>query len=80
MALDLALQKRLETLLYHKVSPAGCERMAFVRKQYYNLAKMVLEVCPESRATSLAITHLEESCMRAIQSIALVEGTPEELQ
>lgn len=79
MALDLALHQKLRTMLYQKVSPAGCERIAFVRKQYYNLGKIILECCPESRATSLAVTHLEESLLRAIQSIALVEGTAEEL-
>ena len=79
MALDLALQQKLKTLLYHKVSPVGLERIAFVRQQYYNLGKLMLECCPESRATSLAMTHLEESLHRAIQSIVFVEGTPEEL-
>ncbi len=79
MGLDLRLQEKLKPLLYHKVSPAGCERMAFVRKQYYNLEKLVLECCPESRATSLAVTYLEDSCLRALQSIAILEGIPEEL-
>jgi hypothetical protein len=77
--MDAHSQKRLELFLYHKVSPAGQERMAFLRKQYYSLAKMVLELCQEPQATALAMTHLEESCMRAIQSIALVEGKPEEI-
>lgn len=71
---------RLTTFLYHRVSPVGCERMEFLRQEYIRLGQKLIDLCPDSRTRELSLTALEESCMRAIQSIALVEGTTEETQ
>jgi hypothetical protein len=57
---------------FHNVRGMVAEsHMAMVREQYIALAEAVLALCPPTRARSLALTHLEESLMRAIQSLAL---------
>lgn len=66
---------RLTTLLYHVVPTDVAAKMAQVRENYYWLAELVVAVCPESRLKSLALTALEDSCMRAIQALAM-QGTP----
>jgi hypothetical protein len=57
---------------YHNVRAQVAEQhMAQIRLRYIALAEQVLALCPPTRARSLALTHLEESLMRAIQSLAL---------
>jgi hypothetical protein len=64
-------------LLYHSVSDPECVRiMIRVRGAYIALAATVLELVPAGRSRSLAMTHLEDSLMRAIQALALEGGTP----
>ena len=45
--------------------------MEAIRLQYIALAEQVLALCPPTRARSLALTALEDSLLRAIQSLAL---------
>ena len=61
----------LKSFQYHVVSEAQAEEMALIRSLYYETAKAVSGICPEGRSQSLALTYLENSLMRAIQSIAL---------
>ena len=42
-----------------------------LRRRFRELAHHVNDVCPDGRLKSLAITHLEDALMRAIQSIAV---------
>jgi len=60
-------------LFYHTIPPnsVAMKHMELLRKQYIILAQLVLDLCPHGRSRSLAFTHLEESLMRAIQSVAL---------
>jgi len=58
-------------LYFHTVNPDIVTKMAEVRSAYIELGKMILAELPESRAKSLAKTHLEDSLMRAIQALAL---------
>lgn len=68
--------ERLKTMLYHVVSPNVAQEMTRVRRQYLVLALDVLRSQSPSRSQSLALTALEDSLMRAIQSLAL-QGTPQ---
>lgn len=42
-----------------------------LRARFIELGHFVNDTCPDGRCKSLAITHLEESLMRAIQSVAV---------
>lgn len=62
-----------DTFYYHQITPETSERMTAIRVAYIELAEKLMDL-PESRSRSLALTHLEDSCMRAIQSLAVAEG------
>jgi hypothetical protein len=67
-------------MLYHKVTDIGdIERMGYIREQYYKLYGMIKLNTPTGRSQALAITHLEDSLMRAIQAIAIEFGEPQPL-
>lgn len=70
-------EMRLQCMIYHKDIPIEyLESMDEVRQRYVDLAEMILKLCPEGRSKSLALTYLEESLTRAIQSLAL-KGKPD---
>ena len=73
---ELPLVVRLRDFQYHQVDEITAGKMAMVRTAYYRLATMLCEELPDSRERSLSLTHLEESSMRAIQCLAVTEGTP----
>lgn len=58
-------------LFYHRVTAATQDEMDTVRRAYHSVAQIVLDHTPASRYQSLALTALEESLMRAIQSLAV---------
>lgn len=66
----------LMPLLYHTVTPEQAQRMEQVRVSYLTTATVLHTFCPAGRSRGLALTELENSCMRAIQAIAM-EGTPQ---
>lgn len=53
--------------------------MKDLRKQYIQLAISVEDLCENNRERSLALTYLEDSLMRAIQSLALAHGKKEDM-
>jgi hypothetical protein len=61
------------TFFFHVVEPATdtMRHMGDLRAQYIQLATDILALCPPNRSRSLALTDLEASLMRAIQSLAL---------
>ena len=61
------------TFFYHvvKASSVATSHMGDVRCAYIALAELLLALCPPNRSRSLALTELEASLMRAIQSLAL---------
>lgn len=64
---------------YHQPSYATAEAMAVLRGRFKDLLDDLLHHCPDSRERSLAITHLEDAQMRAIQAMALYSpGTKRE--
>lgn len=67
------LRQEYPTLFYHTVSPSSVamQHMEQIRLQYLALAERILTLCPPNRSRSLALTELEYSLMRAIQSLAL---------
>ncbi len=73
---------RLKAFMYHGVDVQTACEMAQIRLQYYTLARDVLALVPQTgspvahRVRELALVALEESCMRAIQCLALASGTP----
>lgn len=67
---------RLRPLFYHGVGPDTMNTMAALRREYVLLALNVLRGQAPSRSQSLALTHLEDSLMRAIQALALT-GQPQ---
>lgn len=61
-------------LFYHQVSaPELLTAMDMLRGEYLSLARLILRACPQTRERSLAMTALEESLLRAIQSLAIVD-------
>src|SRR5215510_12464400 len=71
LVLTSAEYERLKPLLYHVVDEATQQRMAALRTEALGLAVGLLRASPPSRSQSLALTHLEDSLMRGIQSLAL---------
>lgn len=68
--------ERLKTFCYHTV-PTGVQiQMAVLRAQYVTLAVQLLRNGPPTHSQSLALTHLEDALMRAIQDMALT-GVPQ---
>lgn len=59
-------------LYNHRPDDALAQRMIDLRSHYIGLGEIILKELPEGRSKSLAKTHLEESLMRAIQSLALL--------
>ena len=51
--------------------------MRDMRKRYIDLALHIEAACARNRARSIALTHLEESLQRTIQSLAMTHGTKE---
>lgn len=71
------MAQRLECLFYHSHIPDDAlQVMKKVRQEYVNLAMYLVKALPEGRSKSLALTYMEDSLMRAIQSMALT-GEPE---
>jgi hypothetical protein len=74
MADDLA--EKYPTLFYHNIANTEhIECMSEVRLAYLTLAGAVQVWCPDNRSRSLAMTYLEDSLMRAIQSIAVLDAS-----
>lgn len=73
---EFTTEQRLRDFQYHQVDPSCSAQMAVLRAMYYRLAEELVLALPESRERSLALTHLEESSMRAIQCLAVHLGTP----
>ena len=73
---NIPLALRLRDFQYHAVDETSAKKMAAIRSSYYGLAEWLCEELPDSRERSLALTSLEESCMRAIQCLAVTEGVP----
>ena len=61
------------TLFYHQVhvSSVAAAHMGHLRLKYLRLAEAILGLCPPNRSRSIAMTELENSLMRAIQSLAM---------
>lgn len=72
---EMPLTERLKDFHYHTVDPLTSNLMAETREAYYRLAVRLVSDLPESREKSLALTYLEDSLMRAIQSLAVRYGT-----
>lgn len=66
----------LRDFYYHTVTRDTAEKMTEVRARYHQLACYLRQHLHRTRELSLALTHLEDSCMRAIQCLAITEGTP----
>ena len=73
---DIPFSVRLRHFQYHQVDKSTAGKMATVRAAYYRLAMLLCEALPDSSERGMALTHLEESSMRAIQCLAIAEGTP----
>ena len=64
-------QKYLDnTFMYHAPKDDQPKRYEILRSDAKRLATVILEMCPESRERSIALTHLETSIMFANASIA----------
>ena len=72
--IPLTEEQRLRDLMYHTVSQGMSNDMALLRGKYYALGQELLRVLPDCRERSLALTALEESSMRAIQTLAVAYG------
>jgi hypothetical protein len=63
--------QRLTPLFYHKVDGVQADTMEKIREKVVDLGALILRTTPAGRSQSLALTHLEEASMRAIQAVAL---------
>jgi len=55
---------------YHTPKPGQTEKYVIIRDKTKEVAQIIIDLCPESREKSLAITKLEEAVMWANASIA----------
>ena len=63
-------------LYYHAITDtAMLHRMDGVRGHYLRLAEWIMDTCPDSKYRTLALTELESSLMRAIQSLAVSDSS-----
>jgi hypothetical protein len=60
-----------QTMGFHPGHADVANIYAGLRSVFRETAHHVNEVCPDGRLKSLAITHLEDALMRAIQAIAV---------
>lgn len=58
-----------KTYAYHKPSAGGMEKIKDLRRAFSLLHNVVLELAPESRERSVALTNLETTAMWAIKSV-----------
>ena len=64
-----------DTFFYHRVeSVIVQETMEHMRTAYKDLAGSLVRGLPDCRSKLLALTHLEDSLMRAIQALAIEHG------
>ena len=54
---------------YHKPSEIGMDKLNRLRAAFSYIEREILEVCPESRQRSIAITNNEQTAMWAIKSV-----------
>lgn len=59
--------------LYHRPSPEAAQTHALISARTYELACWLVEVLPEGRDLSLALTHLEDCRMRANAALAMTQ-------
>jgi len=55
---------------YHAPKPGQPEKYVALRDRAKDLAYLIVELCPDSRERSLALTHLEDAIFDANASIA----------
>ena len=55
---------------YHAPFNDQADRYEMIRARGYNFARLITEICPESRELALALTKLEEAVMWANAAIA----------
>lgn len=66
----LLLERIEEDFKYHAPNGETAERYIRMRQTAKGLARLIVELCPESRERSTALTKLEESVMWANAAIA----------
>lgn len=70
--MSVQLNKQIEsTMGFHPGNPNVAPIYEEMRERFRELAHHINAVCPDGRVKSLAITHLEDALMRAIQSVAV---------
>lgn len=72
---ELTFIMRIEALetsmTNHTPNEDQVKRIEEIRKYYKEVGRQILNICPQSRNLSIAITTLEESLHRAVKSIIL---------
>ena len=71
--ITFAQQKRLDQWHYHRANVTQSERFQIINDATRDLAKLLMELTPEGRSQSIALTHLEDVRMRANAAIVLDE-------
>lgn len=67
-------QAQLENIFtYHSPKGDQAHRYDYLRSNAQELARLINDLCPESREKSLAITNLQQAIMWANASIAINE-------
>lgn len=54
-------------------APATIELIESVRSTAKELGRDIIDLCPDTRERSLALTHLEETVMWAVKSLVLYQ-------
>jgi hypothetical protein len=54
---------------YHKPSADGMDKINRLREHFSETERLILEVCPNSRHRSVAITNNEQTAMWAIKAV-----------
>lgn len=67
-------QEQIENIFtYHSPKGDQTHRYGYLRDNAKELARLINDMCPDSREKSLAITNLQQTIMWANASIALNE-------
>lgn len=62
---------------YHKPSDDGLSRITRLREHFSDGARLINEVCPESRHRSVALTENETTAMWAIKAVVFNDPSSE---
>lgn len=75
---DEAFREFVRTTTRHQPTPGAIEDIENIRHRARVLGMDIIDAAPPCRSRSLALTHLEDAVMRAVQAIVIHRNTETE--